>query len=155
MVIYSSHKVINISPKKGEIDMKNKKVFSRIQMNVFMAIIGIFVLISSSMMLFLGGLSEAIQTVSMIIAVLGLIFVISQCMIKVEKNDERSYENAAKAGDFAALVLQTALTLVGVVFIFFRNFLNERSYTLVIFMLLGLLIMVRALAFIKYEKAGE
>ena len=136
-------------------NMKFKKVFSRIEMNIFMAVIGACVLISSSMMFFIGDYSETIQKVSISIAVVGIILVILQCIIKVEKNDERSFENASKAGDFTALVIQATLALTGAAYVIFKDYMNAHSDSQIIFMILGLLIMIRALAFIKFERSGE
>ncbi len=133
----------------------HKKVFSRIEMNIIMSIIGASILISSCMMFFIGNSSEMIQKVSIFVVAIGIIFLILQCIIKVEKNDERSFENASKAGDLTALVMQTALTFTAAAYVIFKNYMSSHSSSQVIFMMLGLLITVRSLAFIKFEKAGE
>ncbi len=87
-----------------------------------------------------------------------LIFVKSY-IIKVEVNDERSQENATKAGESAFLFMLKIICGLTIVFIIFNRYVPESIGIknivtgLICFAFLG--VIAREVYLLKYEKSGE
>jgi putative Ca2+/H+ antiporter (TMEM165/GDT1 family) len=131
------------------------KTFTRVQLNVLMAVAGAAMFMSGGIITFARDLSSALQIASLAVVAVGLVFVIIASLIHVESDDERSRENAAAAGNDTALVMQFILTLLAAVGILLKIYVQDYFNSNTIFMLLGILIFTRSVAFIRHEKAGE